>query len=261
MNFKQIPAAVALVGIAVASQSAVAGVIVATYAGSANFGSGPVGYDYGSVVPNPASNSSLVGVGIGGDSFTSADHTYDFSQTGQFNAWCVDIYHWMNGGTVTYTVAGATDLASELNLLRPGSPSGTQRVNQLVQLADEVYGSVDTRTDSAAFQLAVWAIAYGTADSSGIYHINTTDPNLRVDGGTATSADGNLANAWLNNLNTAQTTGHYTLAYLSDGRQENTQDVLVFTAGGSGPAGVPEPATIALIGLGGLGLIRRKKAR
>jgi len=33
------------------------------------------------------------------DSFTSANQTYDFSATGQFNTWCVDIYHWLIGGT------------------------------------------------------------------------------------------------------------------------------------------------------------------
>ncbi len=258
MNFKQIPATVAFIGVAVASQSAIAGAIVATYSGSANFGSGPVGYDSGSIAPSPGSNISLVGVGIGGDSFTAADDTYDFSVTGQFNAWCVDIYHWMSGGTVTYTVGSGSDLAGELNLVRPGSASGAQRVNQLIRLADEVYGSVDTKTDSAAFQLAVWAITYGTADSSGNYHINTTDPNFRVDNGTANSAFGILANEWLDNLSAAQITGNYMLTYLNDGTQENTQDVIVFT---DPPNGVPEPTTIALIGLGGVGLIRRRKVQ
>jgi hypothetical protein len=79
-----------------------------------------------------------------------------------------------------------------------------------------------------------------------------------VDNGTANSALGILANEWLDNLSTAQATGNYMLTYLNDGTQENTQDVIVFT---DPPNGVPEPATIALIGLGGFGLIRRRKVQ
>ena len=167
MNSRRLLAAVPLIAVTMASQSGLASTIYATYSGSANFGGGPVGYDSGEIVPNPNSSISPVDVGIGGDSFMSANHSYLFSSTGQFNTWCVDIYHWMSGGTVTYTIGTGTDLATLLTTLRPGTPNGTERAAQLDQLADEVYSSLNTETGSAAFQLAIWAIAYGAVDALG----------------------------------------------------------------------------------------------
>lgn len=263
MRIKKILLAATVLGVSMASQSTLAGTIVTTYSGSANFGSGPVGYESGSVAPNPNSSTRLVGVGIGGDSFTSADHSYDFSSTGQFNVWCVDIYHWMINGTVTYTVGSASDLATELSLLRPGTPGGSLRVSQLTRLANEVYSSVNTKTESAAFQLAVWAITYGTADRSGNYHIDTLDPGFHVGSSTTVnSAFGVLANQWLANLGTAATTGNYKLSYLNDGAREFTQDVVVFSKLPDFVRTIPEPASIALLSLGliGIGFVRRKQA-
>ena len=116
--------ALTFVGLALLGQSAAAGpVISVTYAGAANFGAGAVGYYNGSVAPNPNSNVNLVAVGIGGDSFTTANRTFDFSATGMFNTWCVDIYHWMSGGTVTYNVGTATDLAGVLGATRTNQPT------------------------------------------------------------------------------------------------------------------------------------------
>ena len=125
-------------------------------------------------------------------------------------------WHWLTGGNVTYTVATGTELATSLSTLRPGTPDGTTRVSQLGQLANQVYSTVDTKAESAAFQLAVWAITYGITEG-GRYHINTTNTGFKVDSGTAASAYGLLADTWLQNLGSAGATGNYKLTYLNDG--------------------------------------------
>lgn len=249
---------VALIG--VASTSSMAATIDVTYAKSADFGSGQVGYITGAIAPNPNSHNSFVGVSIGGNSFTTNNIDYDFSSSGQFNAWCVDIYHWMSNGSTIYDVATASDLATELSKLRPETP-GQIRVDKMIQLANQVYSFIDTTIESAAFQLAIWEIAYGTPSAVGSFIIDSTDKNFRVK--DSSLAFVSLANNWLSQLATANNTGNYTLTYLNDGARNKSQDVIVFTETPLAPSSfsVPEPNSFALIGLGlaGFSFVRRKK--
>lgn len=242
--------AAVLVGLALFSQAGLAQTADITYSGSADFGSGGVGYGSGSISPNP-DGSGWASVGVGGDSFTTAPNTYSFtSASGSFNAWCVDIFTWLSGGTQTYAVGGTTELTSVF---------GSTRVNDLMTLANERYAQVDTRDESAAFQLATWAIMFGTADGSGKYSLNSSTFNT-----SAGITGGAIAQSWLDNLGAVQDTGQFGITYLYQGLgtnvAKNSQNLVAFTP----TAPVPEPETSAmlLVGLTLMGFVarRRKKA-
>jgi len=254
-TFKMLSLAASMaLGLSLGAQAPAATISI-TDTGAANFGSGSVGYGgSGWLAPDPDSRTNPADVLIGGDSFSTANKSFFFSKTGQFNAWCVDIYHWMIN-SATYNVENGSNLAADLHAIDPSGPSGASRVAKLITLSDEVYSSVKTAETSAAFQLAVWEIAFGTPGNSGIYQIDSTDPTFNVDSNVVNSSYGKLANSWLDNLGKMPVTGNYALTYLSDGNTESTQDVIVLTP-------VPEPSSIALFaaGLAVFGFVLRKKA-
>lgn len=257
-NMRRLLPLAALLGGCLFSQAASAyATVTATFDGAANFGHGQVAYEQGSIAPNPGSVTSPVAVDIGGDSFTvnGSSAGSGFATGSIFNTWCVDIYHWEASGSVTFNIETGNELASALNALHPSTPDGAARVAALINLADEHYSSVNSGLTSAAFQLAMWAIAFDSPNATGQkYTVSTGNPGFSVDSGTFSGADGALANQWLASLGTAPNTGNYQLTFLSDGPAAS-QDMVVFTE-------VPEPGSMALViaGLLGCMLIRRKKA-
>ena len=244
-NHRAILTTVSLFGLAM-SQSVFANLptVAMTYTGSANFGSGQVGYGGGSIAPNPyfpgTTPLTLSGVGIGGDSFTTAPNTYGFtSASGSFNTWCVDITHWLQTGTVTYTLGSATELTGVF---------GATRVSDLTKLVNEQYSKVNDQTTSAAFQLATWAIMFGTADQNGLFSLNssTFSTSSGITGGAQ-------AQDWLDHLGTAANTGNYKISYFYQ-PVPGSQNLIALTP-------VPEPETYAMLmaGLGLIGFVARRR--
>ncbi len=132
-NIFLVGAMVALLG----SQSALAAVVTATYNGAARLGNAVgVGYDSGWVSPGPSGTGGN-NVLIGGDSFTAVPDGSFLLPPGAFDAWCVDVWHWLSTPTSTFTVAGASTLANTLATEGGYLTSvGIQRVADLNKLAN-----------------------------------------------------------------------------------------------------------------------------
>jgi hypothetical protein len=156
---------------------------------------------------------------------------------GSFAAWCVDIYSWLNtsasGSNYTLTSGTAFYL---------GSPD---KVTALERLASQHLASLSTVSDSGAFQLAVWEIAYETGAS---YNLGTGAFQV----GSATGGAIATANNWLAALgNSAPTMA------LSVWASGSSQDLAVFAA----PVPESEIYAMMIAGLGLLGFVARRRNR
>ncbi|MBM4024325.1 MAG: PEP-CTERM sorting domain-containing protein [Planctomycetes bacterium] len=168
---------------------------------------------------------------------------------GLIPAFCIELNEPVPAQAAWYTVGMPEDMVVSYT----GDVLGTTKANYLRELWARYYdpswaqGGSTPQADrsAAAFALAVWEIIYEGLPSSR-WDV-TTDNTPGLEGFIALNADVETANKWLQTL-----TGTGPKA-----------DLRVFTVNGSQNylVAVPEPATIVLLGLGGLCSVFRRRRR
>ena len=154
-----------------------------------------------------------------------------------FVSYCVDVYQHISFGTLypEYTSPGTSHVFSN-----------TRAYADLGRLYAEA-GVVDTSVEEAAFQIAVWEIAYETV----VGPYNLSSGAARFSGGTASSSGAlTLASSWLAGLGAGP---GLSISVIESGQH---QDVIY--------PSVPEPSSLMLM-LAGLaasaGIARRSSSR
>jgi len=182
---------------------------------------------------------------------------YKTGDTGSGSAWhngpiagfCVELNQAAPAQTHQYSVGMPDDMVISYT----GETLGTGRANSLRELYGRYYDSswslsgatTQQNREAAAFAAAVWEIIYeGAPGTTGHWDV-TADGTSGLGGFLAANVDAEMANRWLQSL-----TGAGPKA-----------DLRVFTNGGAQNflVAVPEPTTILLLGLGGLGFLRRRR--
>lgn len=193
-------------------------------------------YKWGSVTANVSTSAPLdapvaTSLGVGG-------FNVHVGTGASFEAWCMDVWQWLGGSNYTFQSSplGLTVDAGKVTLTQA-------KIDDLNRLATEAHASINSATTSAAFQAAIWEIAF---DNTGAYNI--ASGLFAVSGANAVTQQAQL---WLDGLSSFSPSG-YSLSVWSSPTQ---QDALVFTK-------VPTPATYTLL-FAGLGLMsftaRRRK--
>lgn len=161
-----------------------------------------------------------------------------------FNAFCLDIATWLRLPSL-YTVTSSPFASDPLSALQ---------LSDIGKLFNTAYKGVDltNATQSAGFQLALWEIVNETAGSP--YALGSGNFSAAGSAAAASYADSLLAGL------SGAVTQHYRLTFLqsTDPRAADghySQNLVTVS-----PVPLPAAGLMLMAGLGGLGLMRRRRA-
>ena len=188
-----------------------------------------------------------------------------FVASGVIQSYCIDIFHYTATPT-TYTVG---TLASSPEQSAPNATTSwsTTQVNMITALLQNGALQTQNAINTAALQVAIWEVEYGTAASSySLSSLTNTSQNFYFTTTSDTNSTAVLTQAAQELTYAANGTwalSNATIAYeLNNGSGVQDQVYLNTVASGGGNNPAPEPATIGILGLGlaGLWAARRKQA-
>ena len=196
------------------------------------------GFKWGSVTTTTHTNSPL-DAPLTTQPTTGGYNVHVGSGT-SFEAWCIEVWQWLGGSDYTYqsSLLGITEDSGKVIFTQA-------KIDNLSRLASEAHASISNAATSAAFQAAIWEIAF---ENSGSYDLSAGTFTM-----TAPSSVTGLASTWLNGLG-SYSAGNYSISAWTSPTQ---QDALVFTL-------ISEPKTylILLTGIVLLGFaVHRRKFR
>ena len=175
----------------------------------------------------------------------------DLWSNGLIGGFCIELHQWASTDTLKYDVVGL----EEVNNSFMGGVLGTAKADYLAELWGRFYNpawadggpySSEEKSKAEAFAAAVWEIVYEDMPGSPLNWDVTADGSSGSHGFYAENVDAVTANSWLHALNGLGPKAELR-AFVNAGKQ----DFIVQ---------VPEPATVCLLGLGGLIFLRKRKA-